>query len=308
MSLAGVIVILALVAAILAIARSWPRPSPQRKRPRSDPQPKPRVPGAPYRAVADPDDDAAEPDDEFFDPVVPLHERELYMTMLRSYTEAVPVRDGRTMVDAAKRVLARTKTPALRARALRILAHGHALNGAEAAALSALEAVPADHETKDDLEIQVLALARRYDAALQRAREAVEEEPSAEARTLLARVEKEAHLWTEACSALANPAHIDLLEPETFALVRDAGRLEGKFDAAARAGERLFERTPDPDLAYEIARCWARARDTERAALWLERAATAGFRDAERVEASSDLQPLRGAPSFQRALRAVRGD
>jgi hypothetical protein len=132
MSLAGVIVVLAVVVAILALARSWPSPSAAPKHPRREPPPRTRIPGAPYRVAAEnPERDgrAAPAPSEYRDPAVPLREREIALVMERAYADALALRDGNAMVLAAERVLATTNSAALHARALRILEHGEALRG-----------------------------------------------------------------------------------------------------------------------------------------------------------------------------------
>lgn len=300
MSVAGIM----LVAALLAIVvLAWPRPADRGPAPVTRGGTKLR--GAPYRSAAGEGDDEAQPlggSGLQIDPSA--RERDLAVELAQTYASAAPVRDGRALVDAAKALLAVTRAPALRAHALALLAYGHVLRGAEAAALSALEAIPLDHPPDATLELAVLRGARCYQRALIRARQAVAEDDSEHARRDLREVEEESRAWDVAVAHLAAPERDDALSGAEYALVREAGRLNGRSDAAARIGEGLFERAPDPDLAFEIARCWARAGEAEATAYWLRRAAAAGLCDRERVAATREIAEL-GSAAVVAAVEAL---
>ena len=61
-------------------------------------------------------------------------------------------------------------------------------------------------------------------------------------------------------------------DAERFITMQCRARGPGEHAAAARAGERVFEREPVPTLARQIALGWQRAGDHRRALAWRERA------------------------------------
>jgi hypothetical protein len=78
----------------------------------------------------------------------------------------------------------------------------------------------------------------------------------------------------------------DDLDSVGYARVREAGEVLGRDGEAARVGERLFDRAPDPDLAFALACAWARAGNAARSADFAARAVALGFRAWERAEAA----------------------
>lgn len=79
----------------------------------------------------------------------------------------------------------------------------------------------------------------------------------------------------------------------------------GRYEDAARFGADLMARDPSPGLvAHNVACCFARLGDADRALDWLEEAyLRQGWRSVQLLDTDDDLEPLRGVPRFE-ALRA----
>jgi TPR repeat protein len=304
---ASVILVLTAFVVIVAIARSWPRAIDRASAP-PPPQPRGGGPRTHYRTL-EPSDAEPESGDvaRFVDPALPLDDRRALLELLRAHGRALPLRDGGAMMDAAERALSLARTAAVRAQAMRVLAHGQALSGDARAAVSTLDALPAGVADDLALEVEVLRRARRYHRALELLRLMAIEGDGERAASLMESVSTEATDWDRAVALLDGAAPPPAAED--YALVRDAGRLKGRNQDAARVGERMFEAAADPDLAWAIAGCWVRARDPERALQWAMRAADAGSRDLERLDAP-DLAPLHAAPAdaLARLRAALQGD
>ena len=68
-----------------------------------------------------------------------------------------------------------------------------------------------------------------------------------------------------------------------FGRAREAAEVLGRQREAARLGELLFERAPDPDLAFAVACAWAGAGEAARAEDYAMKAVDLGFRHWERA-------------------------
>lgn len=78
----------------------------------------------------------------------------------------------------------------------------------------------------------------------------------------------------------------------------------GRHRDAAGVGEALFERDPRADVAYQVARSWARGGRDEQALSWLERAVERGWRDAAATDAEPSFEGVRSTDRYRR-LRAA---
>jgi hypothetical protein len=98
--------------------------------------------------------------------------------------------------------------------------------------------------------------------------------------------------WDNAIAWLTAPSPSAELDVAGYALVREAGAKHGRDAEAARLGEALLARAGAPvdaDLAFEVARCWARAGRANEAIAALARAVAAGFRNWEAVDRAREF-------------------
>ncbi|HEY8460674.1 MAG TPA: site-2 protease family protein [Blastocatellia bacterium] len=79
----------------------------------------------------------------------------------------------------------------------------------------------------------------------------------------------------------------------------------GDYELSAEAGRLAFERTKDPEVAYNIACAEARAGRAGDALAWIERAVEAGYRDGAAMASDPDLQTLRAMPEFEAVCRSI---
>jgi Zn-dependent protease len=82
--------------------------------------------------------------------------------------------------------------------------------------------------------------------------------------------------------------------------------IRGAYSEAANVSEAALTHAPRPDIAYDAACAYARARNVRDALRLLERARELGFRDATYAASDEDLSPLHGEPGFESWLTAVR--
>jgi Flp pilus assembly protein TadD len=108
-------------------------------------------------------------------------------------------------------------------------------------------------------------------------------------------------LCEEALEWLHNPPE-EAPDAELFSRVREAAEVLRRDGDAARLGELLFEKAPDPDLALALACCWARAGDAGRATHYAVKAIELGQRDWERLSALTGL-----GSAFEKAKKAALG-
>ncbi len=73
----------------------------------------------------------------------------------------------------------------------------------------------------------------------------------------------------------------------------------GRYEYSVEVGRQAFERSKDPEVAYNIACAEARAGRPDEALAWVERALEAGFRDVESLASDPDFESLRSRPQFQ---------
>ncbi len=211
------------------------------------------------------------------------------------FAAAIAARDGSALVAAAEGALRDAGTPRVRTWILEHLAIGHTLNGSLEAAATALAAAPASHPPGVAVEAFVVKCAvaqSRSVAGLPAA--TVAGDP---------RAIDEDDPWLEALTALRG-ASGRALDGEGFGYLREAAGVLGRDGEAARLGEVLLERAPDPDLAFALACAWARAGNGERAEGFAVKAVDLGFRDWERAAALDSAASWR---AFERARRDAGG-
>jgi Zn-dependent protease len=80
----------------------------------------------------------------------------------------------------------------------------------------------------------------------------------------------------------------------------------GQFELSGKAGALAYEQKPDPNVAYNAARAFARASDSAQALVWLERAIASGFSDQNLLATDPDLQSIRSQPGFDHFLDKIR--
>lgn len=82
--------------------------------------------------------------------------------------------------------------------------------------------------------------------------------------------------------------------------------IRGAFSEAAAVGEEALRHAPNPDIAYDAACAFARARMANDAMRLLRRASELGFTDAEYAATDEDLSHLHGLPEFEAWLTELR--
>jgi tetratricopeptide (TPR) repeat protein len=80
----------------------------------------------------------------------------------------------------------------------------------------------------------------------------------------------------------------------------------GDYDLSAEAGRQAFERSKEPEVAYNVACAEARAGRDDEALAWIERAVAAGFRDFGALASDSDFETLRSRPEFESICGRLR--
>jgi Zn-dependent protease len=206
------------------------------------------------------------------------------------FSGAIDAGDGPAIIAAAAEALRAARTAYVRTWLLENLALGRAMTGAFDAAAEALAAAPPARPPAVKIEAFVVAAAARARQAATfaelglPAREGIAGEP-----------------WEEALERLRDPSQ-EAPDAELFGQLREAAEILRRDGDAARVGELLFEKAPDPDLALALACCWARAGDAGRATGYAVKAVELGQRDWER------LAELRGlGAAFEKAKRAALG-
>lgn len=82
--------------------------------------------------------------------------------------------------------------------------------------------------------------------------------------------------------------------------------IRGAYSEAAAVGEEALHHVPDPDIAYDAACAFARARMPSDAVRLLRRASELGFKDAAYAASDEDLSGLHGHPAFESWLTELR--
>src|SRR5882672_814628 len=75
---------------------------------------------------------------------------------------------------------------------------------------------------------------------------------------------------------------------------------------SAEAGRQAFERTREPEIAYNIACAEARASHADEALAWIERAVEAGYRNIDALASDPDFEILRSRPEFEAICGRLR--
>jgi hypothetical protein len=296
--IAEVVFLVGAFLAAAAVSGAWPKAAPRRTR-------RPAVAGGSrthYRTRPPSEEEEDDEDAPDVDPSLTPTDRRALLELWHVHRRARQRNDAASMIAAAQHVLAGSRPRAVQAYATRVLAYGLALAGDARAAVAALASVSSETPALEDpdMEVEILCHARRYRDALeclQRASLA-----GADVSDRMEAVVALAVRWQRAVDQLEG--RLPCLDGADYTLVREAGRLKGRNGDAAEIGERLFEGAPDPDLAWEIAACWLRARDAELALFWALRAASEGSREWERLNAPA-FAALAGSPDAGARLRAA---
>jgi Zn-dependent protease len=210
--------------------------------------------------------------------------RERVWPLLRT---AIAARDGDAVVALAREHLPAARTEETRAFFHEQLAIGHALRGAYPEVAAALASMPRSGPASARIEGFIVELAvrqkRRALAAAAGADPDVWEGAPAPG--------DDDEPWEAACELLRGARSADV-DAVAFARAREAAAVLRREADAATLGEGLFEKAPDPDLAFALACAWAGAQ-------WATKAVALGFRDWERA-----LEALAGKGG-ERARRAL---
>jgi hypothetical protein len=92
-----------------------------------------------------------------------------------------------------------------------------------------------------------------------------------------------------------------------YKMLQAAAFYSGEYELSAEAGRLAFERTKDPEVAYNIACAEARVGHEDRALAWIERAVETGYRDGAGLASDPDFEVLRSRPEFEAIVGTVRG-
>ena len=209
------------------------------------------------------------------------------------FEAALTADDGAAVIAAAEEALPEARAAYVRTWVLENLAAGRAMTGAIEAAVDALAAAPP--ASPPAVQIEAFVVTR----ALRERRRVLFAELGLAAPEIA-----DAEPWEKALERLRDPSR-EAPEAALFGRVREAAEVLRRDGDAARLGEVLFEKTPDPDLALALACCWARAGETGRATTYAVKAIELGLRDWERVAEAKELAGLGGA--FTRAKRVAGG-
>jgi Zn-dependent protease len=224
------------------------------------------------------------------------------------FEAAIEARDGEALVALAAGALPEARLDETRRWIAEHLAIGHALRGAFAEAVAALAKAPPGAPAGVAVEAFVVELAvniRVRDLATVPEDTALPGGPP-EARTSAVSPGGREVPWEAACERLRGngDGEIDAIG---FARVREAGDVLGRHADAARLGEDLFARAPDPDLAFALVCAWAAADDAGRAGHYAKRAVDLGFRYWE-AAASSEALSGRGGELARGVFERMRGE
>jgi hypothetical protein len=92
-----------------------------------------------------------------------------------------------------------------------------------------------------------------------------------------------------------------------YKMLQSAAFHSGEFELSVEAGRRSFERTNDPEVAYNIACAESRAGHADEALAWIERAVEAGYRNIDALASDADFETLRSRPEFEAICGRLRG-
>ena len=102
----------------------------------------------------------------------------------------------------------------------------------------------------------------------------------------------------EAASLIASQQHPEYAAG-LYKTLQTAAFHSGDYDLSAEAGRQAYERSKEPEVAYNVACAEARAGRVDEALAWIERAVGAGFRDIGALASDSDFDTLRSRPEFE---------
>src|SRR5215813_1331249 len=85
----------------------------------------------------------------------------------------------------------------------------------------------------------------------------------------------------------------------SYKTLQTAAFHSGDYELSAEMGRLAFERSKEPEVAYNVACAEARAGHSDEALAWIERAVGAGFRDIGALASDSDFEILRSRPEFE---------
>lgn len=124
--------------------------------------------------------------------------------------------------------------------------------------------------------------------------------------TRLARAAAGSARYEDVLALLDDGAKAQAIGPRALQIVVSQAFYAGHLEAAAKVGERLFERFGQASDAFNVACALGKAGRSGDALGWLERAIDAGLPDPTVLDRDADLAPLRALPDFE-ALRVKAG-
>ncbi|HKQ78993.1 MAG TPA: site-2 protease family protein [Blastocatellia bacterium] len=219
--------------------------------------------------------------------------------------QAVKDNDGATAVQKAKEALSSARSLEMKEEAQRILLQGLILgNDYEQARKEAdrLQAVYG-HEAlllaltgfdRDQLPRAISVIEYSYETA-----------PSPDLNFVFANALILAGRLQEAAPLIGRQQHPEYAAA-LYKTLQAAAFHSGDYGLSAEAGRQAFERSKDPEVAYNVACADARAGRADDALAWIERAVEAGYRDVDAMSSDSDLAVLRSRPEFETICGRLR--
>jgi Zn-dependent protease len=102
----------------------------------------------------------------------------------------------------------------------------------------------------------------------------------------------------DAASLIARQQHPEYAA-ELYKTLQTSAFHSGDYDLSTEAGRQAFDRSKEPEVAYNVACAEARAGHDDEALAWIERAVEVGFRDIGALASDSDFDTLRSRPEFE---------
>jgi Zn-dependent protease len=223
-------------------------------------------------------------------------DRELW-PRLEEAQSAMEMGDTARARELARDVLAKARSAEARASAAALVAWGAIAASDGDEATRALSLFPASHPPSSYLYGSALLAAGRAKEAADALWAAFRACPDAGVACQLVAALEVSKRADEIPGLLVGAGH-DMLDLEVFTLATAALFDAGRFEDAARAGELGFDKTRDPDLAYNIACSLARAGKPGDALGWLGKAVEAGYRDGAHLDGDADLAKVRELGGF----------
>jgi Zn-dependent protease len=212
--------------------------------------------------------------------------------------EAVKTDDGATAVQLAKEALNSARSVEMKEEAQRILLQGLILGADTEQAKKEADRLQAVYGHTALLR----ALAGFEREQLPRAIPVIEYSyataPSPDLNFTFANALIIAGRFQEAASLIAQQGQPQYAAG-AYKMLQAAAFHSGEFELSAEAGRQAFERTREPEVAYNIACAEARASRADEALAWIERAVEAGYRNGAALASDSDLEALRSRPEFE---------